>query len=317
MFAGKAAALCRTAVAFLPQLEAGRFLMEIIPQMGGGVSKERTMARSKTAAFLLENGFPFAFASAIAYGLKYHYSRACAEDLSWILSPTAWVVQLLTGINLEVEQSIGYIDRESAVAVVSACAGVNFMIAAFLLLCCSTVCRLEGTGRKLMGIAVSAAMAYLAAIAANAVRIAAIVLVKSSALAEWATVEWIHRTGGALVYFAFLLVLCPVGWKTAEFLGGRTQPPEEIRPPGCARRHTGASAALLPLSCYLSIAIGIPLANGAWHRDATKFINHCTQVASVCLVLLAVYFAVVFIRRRFSVKGGRGIRRLSAPDSPV
>ena len=33
-----------------------------------------------------------------AYGLKLHYSQASAEDLRWVLGPTALLVELVTGM---------------------------------------------------------------------------------------------------------------------------------------------------------------------------------------------------------------------------
>ena len=33
-------------------------------------------------------------------GLKYFYSNACADELKWILTPTAWWVRTLGGISL-------------------------------------------------------------------------------------------------------------------------------------------------------------------------------------------------------------------------
>jgi exosortase K len=255
----------------------------------------------------LENGFSLALAATIGFALKYHYSRATAAGLSWVLSPTASMVNLLTGISLESEQAIGFISRKNAIALVPACAGVNFMIAAFFLLCISIVFRVKGTGQKLIGIAISAAVAYLAAIMVNAVRIASILMFKSSTFAGWATEDGLHRIGGTLIYFIFLLLIYPAGCRIAEGLAGRLPGPAASHAPNSGR-YAVVWGGLVPLLCYLAIAIGIPLSNGAWHQNAPKFIEHCTQVISVCLVLLSAYFSVILVYRRLSKKIGCGLR---------
>ena len=44
-----------------------------------------------------------------AMGLKYHYSRAGSDELGWILGPTAWVVEHVSGIPFEPETGTGYV----------------------------------------------------------------------------------------------------------------------------------------------------------------------------------------------------------------
>ena len=84
---------------------------------------------------LLQNGVFYVIALLIAFGLKYHYSRASSEDLAWILRPTAGVVEQISGIHFEKEEGTGYINREHRIIIVPSCAGVNFLIIAF----CMTV----------------------------------------------------------------------------------------------------------------------------------------------------------------------------------
>ena len=69
----------------------------------------------------------------VALGLKYHYSRAGSDALEWILKPTAGLCQLITSIEFEPESGSGYISRDRRIIIAPSCAGVNFMIAAFVL----------------------------------------------------------------------------------------------------------------------------------------------------------------------------------------
>src|SRR5262249_14584704 len=50
-------------------------------------------------------------ALAIAYALKAFYSRAGADELLWILAPSAWLARFVGGIDLVYEQGAGYISH--------------------------------------------------------------------------------------------------------------------------------------------------------------------------------------------------------------
>src|SRR5215212_6905700 len=66
-----------------------------------------------------------------AYGLKLSYSRAAAEDLAWILGPTARAVGWLRGETLTLSPGAGcagWIPPDGSYVIAPACAGVNFMI---------------------------------------------------------------------------------------------------------------------------------------------------------------------------------------------
>jgi len=67
-----------------------------------------------------------------ALALKLHYSTASADQLRWILAPTAALVELVSGASFEFESRAGYISRERGFLIANSCAGVNFLIAAFL-----------------------------------------------------------------------------------------------------------------------------------------------------------------------------------------
>jgi len=75
-----------------------------------------------------------ACALGLAYLLKAFYSRAGAGELLWILAPSAWVARYAGGIDLVYEQGAGFISHAHHMVVGPACAGVNFLIIAFLCL---------------------------------------------------------------------------------------------------------------------------------------------------------------------------------------
>ena len=69
-----------------------------------------------------------------AFALKLHYSTASADQLRWILAPTAALVELVSGATFEFESHAGYISRERGFLIANSCAGVNFLIAASMII---------------------------------------------------------------------------------------------------------------------------------------------------------------------------------------
>src|SRR5262245_57950325 len=67
---------------------------------------------------------------AAAYALKRFYSDAGADELGWILRPTAALVEAGTGARFTPEAGVGFLSREKLFIIAKACAGVNFLIVA-------------------------------------------------------------------------------------------------------------------------------------------------------------------------------------------
>jgi exosortase K len=65
------------------------------------------------------------------WGMKRYYAEAPVDELQWILGPTATLVTALTSVPFEWEPGQGYLSRERFFLIAKACAGINFMIAAF------------------------------------------------------------------------------------------------------------------------------------------------------------------------------------------
>ena len=69
-----------------------------------------------------------------ALTLKLYYSAASANQLRWILAPTTLFVELVSGVSFEFESHAGYISEDRSFLIAPSCAGVNFLITAFLML---------------------------------------------------------------------------------------------------------------------------------------------------------------------------------------
>ena len=158
-----------------------------------------------------------AAALGVAWWGKSFYSRATFDELRWLLDPTVRLAEMLGSGWFELEAHEGWLCRARNFAVVPACAGMNFMIAAFLSLAVGLAHRCRdwrGSAGVLLGGAVAA---YATTLLANALRIALAVRLHG---AHWGfgpfTADRLHELIGIGVYFLFLLALFAVAMRIAD-----------------------------------------------------------------------------------------------------
>jgi exosortase K len=152
-----------------------------------------------------------------AWAIKAFYSRAGADDLRWILGPTMQLVSISSGAAFELEPGVGYLSRDRCFLVAPACAGVNFMIVAFVSLCLGLARTCSGAGSRVALVLGGAAAAYATTVLANAARIAlALRLHAAGASLGPLTPARLHCALGVAVYFVFLLALVTLATRHAE-----------------------------------------------------------------------------------------------------
>ncbi len=140
--------------------------------------------------------------------LKYHYSVANADDLRYVLGPTAALVRLVTGAGVVAEAGAGYLSQELSILIAPSCAGVNFLVIAWCMLGVGFVHQVSPGRAKLVWLALSAALAYTTTVVVNATRIV-VGAALQSAQWDWALLPpgQVHRVEGVVVYLTALLVL--------------------------------------------------------------------------------------------------------------
>jgi len=224
-----------------------------------------------------------------ALGLKYFYSTASPDELRWILGPTTWLVELLSGRKFYFESFAGYMSSDHSFLIAASCAGVNFMITAFLVLSLRILLRDKTQTLSWRVVPITLSFAYIATLVANTVRICiALEMQKHSPNISWLNANQLHRLEGIVVYFGFLVAL---------FL--LTERLDSTRAKSLLRR------LLLPLLIYYAIALGIPLVNGAYSRGA-EFWQHSLFVV---LIPIAVLLPVVTV---YGVQRLRRLHRMAA-----
>jgi exosortase K len=144
----------------------------------------------------------------VVFGMKRHYADARADDLWWILSPTAQLVEVMTGAAFAAAPGEGYVSHERLFLIEKSCAGINFMVAAFGMLVFTLFHRVRsgGSGASVLGLSLLAS--YCAAVLVNAARITIAMWIGAHPIAlSTLTAADVHRVEGIVVYFAGLVVL--------------------------------------------------------------------------------------------------------------
>jgi exosortase K len=161
----------------------------------------------------------------IAWGLKQHYADARADDLRWILSPTARLTGAITGATFVMQPGEGYFSRERLFLIEKSCAGINFMIAAFAMLVVALAHRARSAGSVAQVLGVGLLASYAAAVIVNTMRIAiAMSLGAHPAVLSGFSAADAHRIEGITVYFAGLVLL----YELVQRLDRRAARPQEV-----------------------------------------------------------------------------------------
>ena len=231
---------------------------------------------------------------AAVLGLKSYYSAASVNELRWILTPTTLLVELVTGRNFVFESHAGYMSSDHTFLIAASCAGVNFLITAFLMLSLQHLWRNQlrtGASSNLnswLFLPAAAVTAYVATIVTNTVRISVALQMQQTPLkVSWLNANQLHRLEGVFVYFGFLLLLFVISEKT--ILRRTRDSRSNTSKPWRVLRH-----AVFPLLIYYVTTLGLPLANGAYRQ--TSFLEHSLVVLLAPLAVVALVSVVAYLR---------------------
>ncbi len=188
-----------------------------------------------------------------ALALKVYYSTATPDELRWILAPTTSLVELLSGRSFTFESYTGYMSSDHRFVIAVSCAGVNFLLTAFLMLGLRRLWR-ERFQVSWSFLPVTVVMAYVTTVIANTVRICiALEIQQHSVQVSGLSGNQLHRLEGIVVYFGFLLLLFVLTEKRKATLSRRL--------------------VLFPLGIYYATTLGLPLLNGSY-KQGIPFFEH-------------------------------------------
>jgi exosortase K len=207
----------------------------------------------------------------LAFALKRAYSTAGADALGWLLVPSCWLAAHAGGLPLAYEPGAGFISHSPRMVVGAACAGVNFLVVAWLALYFSGQARFTSVRGKSAWLLASGAGAYLATIATNGMRIVlAAHLFAADIYGGVLTRPRVHLLLGVVLYCSTLLLACGM----IERRLGRA------RTAICRSART-LRARWAPLLWYIGVVLIVPLARRAWTSDPRRFAEHAALTLGV------------------------------------
>lgn len=232
----------------------------------------------------------------IAFGLKYHYSHAEADDLVWILAPTAGLVEMILPLDFEFEKSLGFVCHDQSVTIAPVCAGVNFLVISFCMIAFYGIYRMRHKTEMFAWLFFSLTGAFVLTLVANTLRIIlSIYLYKTGFSIGWLTPSRIHLAAGICIYVSFLY--------GAYFALQWFVPLYQLNP---VKNNSGKVDNCLkklfknkpvrrgiPFTWYLMITLGVPLLNGGLLKNKGLFLEHAVTVVSLCAF---IYLGISCIR---------------------
>jgi exosortase K len=157
----------------------------------------------------------------VVVAVKQFYRGASADELTWILGPTARAVSVVTGIRFEYEAGTGWVSRDSAFIIAPACAGLHFALAAFLAITIGSFRQMMDRSAVGKRLAIAAGLALAATVVVNTVRIAIALAIHRGAIdLDRFDPDDLHRIEGIVVYLAGLCAVCAIARAIERCRGG-------------------------------------------------------------------------------------------------
>lgn len=237
---------------------------------------------SGRVSFIRRYGGYYTIVAAVVLGMKWYYSGAGCGELRWILAPTAWWVEVLSGNSFVYEPQIGYINHPLRFIIAPSCSGVQFLIIVFAVLAGAFIHRMKTGKQRVCWMAGCVVVSFLFTVLINGLRIAVSIYAPNLVFqSEWmedlVTPSQLHTMIGATVYFGSLMAV----YCAADCVVGRSE--------GAESDNTGW---LVPVMIYGLIVLGLPLLNGALSGNGERYSGYAALVIVVCTLVLCLFWGV-------------------------
>lgn len=236
-----------------------------------------------------QNAVFYLAAILMALALKQYYSQASAEDLDWILKPTAGLVSLINGDKFSFEAGTGYVCNTQKVIIAPACAGINFMLMAFGMSVFAGMHHMQRRRHRFVWLISSLLASYGLTLVVNALRImVSIHTFQADIFSGSLTWGWVHRLEGVVIYFFFQYLFYSM---IRKFIKRYTlsEPGRKpvLRVARLKRRveiRKTVITGLTPCAWYLAVTLVVPFLNSAPRKIGGQYYDHAAMVLSLCLM---------------------------------
>ncbi len=210
----------------------------------------------------------------LLFGMKYFYSRANVNDLTWILAPTVWWVQALSGVPFHFVPYEGYVNHTYQFVIAASCSGMQFLIITIATLLFPFIHLMNTTRKKICWTISIFPISYMLTILVNIFRIILsiylpVILETKSLPDGFLTPARLHTLIGTFVYFTSLFII----YHLARLLTRQS-----------------IHKFLPPVFFYLALVLGIPVLNQSWKNGEKQFIEYALLVILVCVTVIFLYW---------------------------
>lgn len=232
-----------------------------------------------------------------------------SDTLTWILTPTARWVSILSGIPFEYLPHSGYVNHFHQFLIAPACSGIRFMLLTFLMLVFSflkpgATLTTAASARKRYGwIVFSILFSYLSAVFVNGIRISVSIylplMLENRGLLNGAlTPDRLHTLIGSAVYFSSLYLIYAI----ADFICRHGFLRENKNSVSMAEKRPDAflSRSVIPAFWYLLIVLAVPFLGRLCRNEWEDFGAYAALILCVCLSVILLRHLAHILRRRFS-----------------
>jgi exosortase K len=208
-------------------------------------------------------------AGALAWAFKAFASGADAGDLHVVLAPTCWLAAHLGGMTFTDEGAAGFISHGDHLVVGTACSGANFLIVCFGALFFSFAHRWRTVRARVGWLLAAAALAWLATVATNAVRVVlAARLYQQDIYGSLLTPARLHRLLGVVLYCGSLVLIHGLVSRAVQ--------------------REGSARVGSPIAWYLGVAVLIPLVRRGLDLHLAEHIGVIVGVILIAVGIKAI-----------------------------
>lgn len=233
----------------------------------------------KTRSFFKDNWLFYLTGFFALLGMKYLYSQATVNHFTWILAPTVWWVQTLSGIPFHFVPYEGYINHTHQFVIALSCSGVQFMLITTATLLFPFVRQMDTKCKKFFWTALTFPCSYILTILVNTIRILLSIYLPVI-MERYIAPARLHTLIGIFVYFTSLCIIYHLAGLVTR------RPFRKFLP---------------PVFFYLALVLGVPILNGALENGKSQFLKYAVLVLSVCLTIMS-FFQLCDIMRKIVIK---------------
>lgn len=216
-------------------------------------------------------------------GLKYISRTSGADELKWILTPTARWVSILSGIPFFYAPQTGYVNHSFKFIIAPSCCGISFLLICIATLLYSYIHRLKSARQRCFWLLWCVGFSYLYTILINGFRILISIylplyLRRTAFFDRVMSPETLHTAIGTVVYFSSLLGIYAIFGALSQRLADAP-----------AKKTSGGRKWLPPFLWYFTIVLGIPALSRLCRRDWNGFLAYALLVLAICLIILILH----------------------------